>query len=141
MVEDIVLNLFDILIDRFLLSSFGQPVWLAACLPIMAWSRFSNSFSFGSIQEQWNVWKIAWDMKVAYQLGCLGGSCGGTRKASVISNLYLISSPSLSSLQISWMIFIWDCQGVISQSTGFCYTTPRPKLIFAREHVKNEMVQ
>ena len=26
--------------------------------------------------------------------------------------------------------------GVASQSTGFCYTTPRPNFIFAREHVK-----
>ena len=31
--------------------------------------------------------------------------------------------------------------GVTSQSTGICYTTPRPNFIFAREQVKNEMVQ
>ena len=31
--------------------------------------------------------------------------------------------------------------GVPSQSTGFFYMTPRPNFIFAREHVKNEMVQ
>ena len=33
------------------------------------------------------------------------------------------------------------CLGMASQSTAFCYTTPRPNFIFAREHVRNEMVQ
>ena len=33
------------------------------------------------------------------------------------------------------------CLGVASQSTGFCYMTPCPNFIFAREQVKNEMVQ
>ena len=33
------------------------------------------------------------------------------------------------------------CLGVASQSTKFCYTTTRPNFIFAREHIRNKMVQ